>query len=253
MQTESETIYKPENIPLFEAIYGKNLISLGGLDAIDNMFSDLSIKGLKALDIGFGLGGMAFYLAKMYQMEIAGVEIHHWMVEYAESHIPKDLHSLLKFTIYNQAGDIPFEAGSFDLVYSKGVLNHVHNKDNLFNQINTMLKIDGLFVIADWIHLNPVRDNLSHLTRETKDSYTESLKKAGFIDVKFRDDSLVFLQYIKNLLENIALKKEFIEKCYGKEIFLTILHEHQKLIDEINHKNKFATRIIAKKNSKNYL
>ena len=29
--------YQPDNIPLYEAIYGKNLISLGSLAAIDNM------------------------------------------------------------------------------------------------------------------------------------------------------------------------------------------------------------------------
>lgn len=53
--------YHPDNITLFEAIYGKNLISLGGLAAIDNMFSDLDIRELKALDLGFGLGGVAFH------------------------------------------------------------------------------------------------------------------------------------------------------------------------------------------------
>ncbi len=66
--------YQPDSVPLFEAIYGKNLISLGGVAAIDNMFLDLNIRGLKALDLGFGLGGMAFYLAKNHQMRISGIE-----------------------------------------------------------------------------------------------------------------------------------------------------------------------------------
>jgi len=48
--------YQPDNIALFEAIYGKYLISLGGLPAIDNMFNDIEITGLKALDLGFGVG-----------------------------------------------------------------------------------------------------------------------------------------------------------------------------------------------------
>ena len=62
--------YQPDSVPLFEAIYGKNLISLGGEASIDSMFSDLNIKGLKSLDLGFGLGGVAFYLAEKYQMNI---------------------------------------------------------------------------------------------------------------------------------------------------------------------------------------
>jgi len=33
MQSTSDSIYTPENIPLDEALYGKHLISLGGLGA----------------------------------------------------------------------------------------------------------------------------------------------------------------------------------------------------------------------------
>jgi phosphoethanolamine N-methyltransferase len=98
--TESDP-YQPDNVPLYEAIYGKNLISLGGLAAIDNMFSDLNIRSLKALDIGFGIGGVAFYLAEKYKMKVTGIEIHPWMEEYARTHIPTSLLNSLKFHTYN--------------------------------------------------------------------------------------------------------------------------------------------------------
>ena len=51
--------YTPSNIPLFEAMYGENLISLGGTAAIENMFSGITLTDLHALDLGFGLGGAA--------------------------------------------------------------------------------------------------------------------------------------------------------------------------------------------------
>ncbi|HLB42453.1 MAG TPA: methyltransferase domain-containing protein [Gammaproteobacteria bacterium] len=249
MNQTSDPIYTPENVPLFEAIYGKHLISLGGLDAVDNMFSDIDLKGLKALDIGFGLGGVAFYLAKKYQIEVAGIEINNWMVEHAEAQTPRDITHLLKFTAYNEAGEIPFETASFDLVYSKGVLNHVRDKDGLFREINRVLKTDGLFVIADWIYLEAnVTDDSSPLVNETQETYSQVLEKTGFIDIDFRDDSQIFLGYVKKLLENITTHKEFIAKEFGKEIFTTIWNDHEKLIDEINHKRKFAVRIKAKKN-----
>jgi hypothetical protein len=53
--------YQLDNVPLFEAMYGENIISLGGVEAIDNLFFGLDINRLKALEIGFGLGGVAFY------------------------------------------------------------------------------------------------------------------------------------------------------------------------------------------------
>jgi ubiquinone/menaquinone biosynthesis C-methylase UbiE len=247
MQPTPDPIYRPENVPLFDAIYGKNLISLGGLDAIDNMFSDIDLRGLKVLDIGFGLGGVVFYLAKKYQIGIAGVEVHNWMANYAESHAPKDILHLLEFAIYNQAGDIPFKAASFDLVYSKGVLNHVRDKNHLFRQINKVLKTDRLFVIADWIYPDTTIDDSSPLVNETQGSYQQILEKTGFIDINFRDDSKVFLSYVKKLLENISARREYIENKFGKEIFSEIWHDHQKLIDDINRKCKFAIRIKARK------
>jgi phosphoethanolamine N-methyltransferase len=84
MSQQTDQIYDPGNVPLFEAIYGENLISLGRLDAMDNMFSDVDLRKLKVLNVGFDLGGVAFYLAKKYQIGIAGVEINDWMVDYAK-------------------------------------------------------------------------------------------------------------------------------------------------------------------------
>jgi len=219
-----------------------------GLGAIDNMFSDIHLKGLKVLDIGFGLGGVAFYLAKKYQIEIAGVEINNWMVEHAEKQTPKDIAHLLKFVTYNKAGEMPFKAASFDLAYSKGVLNHVRDKDSLFREINRVLKTNGLFVIADWIYTESnATDNSSPLVNETQETYRRVLEKTGFTDIDFRDDSKIFLGYVKKLLENISKRRLFIEKEFGAEIFSEIWQDHQKLIDDVNHHRKFATRIIAKK------
>lgn len=247
MQSASDDVYKPDNVPLYEALYGKNLISLGGLDAIDNMFSDINLKALKALDVGFGLGGVAFYLAKKYQIEVAGIEVRNWMVDYAKEHAPKEIAHLLKFTTYNQSREIPFTTASFDLVYGKGVLNHVRDKNVLFPEINRVLKTGGLFIVADWIYPETGIDESSLLVNESEKSYNQILENTGFKDIHFRNDSRVFLGYVKKLLENINARREFIEKEFGSEMFSTILKDHQKLISDIEHHGKFATRITAKK------
>ena len=226
----------------------KVLISLGGLDAIDNMFSDVNLRKLKALDIGFGLGGVAFYLAKKYQIEIAGVEINDWMVAYAKNHAPKDIAHLLKFSTYNQLGKIPFDSMSFDLVYSKGVLNHVREKGSLFIEIDRVLKTNGLFVIADWIYQDDKNvGDTSPLVNETQASYQKILEDSGFTDISFRNDTPIFINYVKKLLQQITTRREFIEKEFGVDIFSIIWQDHEKLIDEMNIKQKFATRIKAKK------
>lgn len=237
--------YQPDSVPLFEAIYGKNLISLGGIAAIDNMFSDLNIRELKALDIGFGLGGVAFHLAEKYQMDITGIEVHPWMVEYAKSHAPKNV--ALEFDIYNDKGELPYTPETFDLVYSKGVLNHVPDKESLFRQIHAILKPGGLCVIADWIFPHASSDSSAPLVCESRESYERVLTNAGFGEISFRDDSKLFVDYAKALLMNLTHHREFIEQKYGEELFSTLWKQHEELIDKIHRQQKFAARIVAKK------
>jgi len=52
----SNDVYTPENVPLFEAMYGPGLISLGGYEAIDQMVKDVGIKAKHLLDVGSGIG-----------------------------------------------------------------------------------------------------------------------------------------------------------------------------------------------------
>lgn len=245
--SSSDPIYTLENVPLFETLYGKNLISLGGFDAIDKMFSDLDLSELKLLDIGFGLGGAAFYLAEKFNIEISGVEVHDWMIQYAKEHAPKKISPLLNFQNYGKSGELLFKLASFDLVYSKGVLNHVRDKEKLFLEIHKVLKPEGLLVIYDWIYPEVNKDDSNPLVKETKKSYTQILEKTGFKDVRFRDDSLMFLDYVKNLLSNIASHQKFIEKKYSREIYSEVKDTHLKLIEDINHQRKFSVRIIAEK------
>ncbi len=241
--------YHPDNVPLYEAIYGKNLISLGGIAAIDNMFSDLNLNGLKALDIGFGLGGVAYHLVEKYKMEVAGIEIHPWMVQYANEHAPSSLSNSLEFHTYNSNGYLPYSPETFDLVYSKGVLNHVANKVSLFKQINTVLKPNGLFVIADWIFPKATTDSSAPLVCETKESYEQVLLDTGFSEISFRDDSKLFLNYAKKLLTRLSNNQVFIKQKYGEELFLIIRKQHEELIEKIQQHQKMATRIVAKKKS----
>lgn len=239
--------YQPDNVPLYEVIYGKNLISLGGTAAIDNMFLGLNFHELKALDIGFGLGGVAFYLAEKYKMKVSGIEMQAWMVAYATEHTPRNLLNALEFHTYNNNGSFPYNPESFDIVYSKGVLNHVADKFTLFKQVNAVLKPNGLFIIADWIFPNASTDHSTPLVCETKDSYTQVLLDTGFVDIHFRDDSKLFENYAKELLTKLSDNKFFIEQKYGEELFLMIQKQHEELIDKIQHHQKTATRIVAKK------
>lgn len=237
--------YRPESIPLFEALYGKHLISLGGTAAIENMFSGITLKGHKALDIGFGLGGVPYYLAEKYQMDVCGVEINPWMVKHATAHTPPSLKKQLHFACYDNDGNIPFEKNSFDIIYSKGVFNHIENKAPLFNQIVNRLNKQSILVIADWIDTEKKNSNTSPLTSETKASYQNTLIASGFKHIEFRDDNKQFETYVLNFLSNLETQKKVITHLYDDALFETIKNDHLKLLADIQAHIKIAVRITA--------
>ncbi len=133
------------------------------------------------------------------------------------------------------------------LVYSKGVLNHVRENGGLFREISRVLKTKRWFIIADWIYHDTRKvDDTSPLVNETQESYQKILEDSGFTNISFRNDTPIFISYVKKLLPQIMTRREFIEKEFGADIFSIIWRDHEKLIDEMNNKQKFATRIKAK-------
>lgn len=206
----SSDIYIPENVPIFEAIYGKGLISLGGNPAIDNLFKNLSLEGKHLLDIGSGIGGMAHYLAQRYNCHVTGLEVQPWMSEYALSKTPKEIASRTNFISYSGIEPIPLADNSIDIICSKGVLTNIENKRFLFNNIFRVLKPKGIFRVVDWLsspQKGPLKEKL-HLgdfsNKETQDTYTNFLKSAGFKKIQFDDVTKEYLTYIEDYHQRLS-------------------------------------------------
>ncbi len=186
--------YAPENMRNFSRrCMGAISFPWARLPAVDSMLSGLDADGSfaareprKALELGFGLGGAAFHLAQTRGLEIAGVEVHPWMVKYAQTHAPPDVANLLRFDVYDANGQIPFEAESFDLAYSKGVLEYVDEKVPLFRQVSSRLRADGMFVICDWVYPEGATATSDQTqVRETEQSYRSALDAAHFRAISF--------------------------------------------------------------------
>jgi len=201
----SDDTYIEKNVPLFEAIYGKGLISLGGYQAIDNMFQNVELKDKTILDIGSGIGGMAYHLAEKYHCHVVGLEVRQWMADYAMKNAPKPLKSNLKFISYTPDGPIPVSDQSIDICCSKGVLTNVENKLTLFQECHRILNNKGQLVLIDWLvpeTSGPKNERLrlgDMSFKETQSSYSQILEKAGFHQLQFIDKSQEYLKYVKQL------------------------------------------------------
>ena len=254
--TKTEEIYIKDNIPIFEAMYGKGLISLGGYPAVEQLLESLNIANKHLLDIGSGIGGIAHYCAERHNTSVTGLEIHSWMVDYSISTAPEELKSKLNFIVYAADGSIPLENNSIDLVISKGVLTNIKDKYALFCEIFRVLKPTGSISIIDWLLPSDQDKRKQEILptgepsyKETQNSYTSLLHECGFKNVEFVDLSNDYYGYASRLLAKLQSKKHRLEyeSIISSDLRLLMIESTTKLVKQIEGKKQYSMRIRASK------
>lgn len=194
-----EDEYHPKYCLQLEAAYGEGMMSDGGLLGIEHMFDQIPIKGKTALDIGSGLGGVAFYLAETHDMHVTGLDVNSWMISESIKRIPKRLKKKVSFVLSTSNGHWPLPSKNYDIIYSKGVFTHIEEKNEPFQECHRLLKDEGLFIICDWLSSEDQKwgKNIAKLVElenlvlfpVSENTYIELLKKNGFDVLSVRDDT----------------------------------------------------------------
>jgi cyclopropane-fatty-acyl-phospholipid synthase len=98
--------------------------------------------GDRVLDIGCGWGGMAFYLARNFDVQVTGISLAKSQVDYSRARAAElRLDDNIRFELC----DYRSAEGSFDAIVSIGMLEHVgkaHLAD-MFKAVDRLLKPDG--------------------------------------------------------------------------------------------------------------
>jgi ubiquinone/menaquinone biosynthesis C-methylase UbiE len=247
--------YTEDYCLFLEATYSKGMMSEGGTDAIDLMFSDINVQNKKLLDIGFGLGGAPFHLAEKHQTRVTGIELNPWMTEEARRRTPQHLKKLVDFVNYENPPHLPFPNDYFDLIYSKGVLTHVNDKLPLFKEIFRALKPGEIFLIDDWLSPTSKQwgaglqkmceiENLT-LYAFTEKEYIELLQKTGFSHIEIRDENLQYAKYNQDVIKHLNspdYSKKFIQR-FSKEAWKEAIECYQLIADSIKDNELLVRRI----------
>ncbi len=126
--------YSRTGILRYEKIFGHGYVSTGGHSTTEYLCSKLgdSLKpGVKVLDVGSGIGGAAFHLAKAYGAVVTGVDLSPEMIKIAQERA-EELHA--PSTVTSILGDVlthPFD-NLFGIVWSRDALMHIPDKPRLF-------------------------------------------------------------------------------------------------------------------------
>jgi len=223
--------YTSRGILRYEKMFGAGYVSTGGPSTTKEFVDLLNLKpGQKVLDIGCGIGGGDFYMAKKFGVAVLGLDLSENMVDIAmERAITEKLPSV-QFEVAD-ATKRPFPEGSFDVIYSRDTILHIVDKLALFKRFYSWLKPGGQLLISDyccgekpWTPQFQTYVTQRGYTLYTPAQYGKFIQEAGFCNVRAEDRTAQFIQVMKTELQRAeAIRHEFIEE-FSEEDYTAIVN-----------------------------
>ncbi len=221
-------IYEGPVGQLWEMLMGEE-IHVGGERETDIMAEKAGMNRKSiVLDVCSALGGPARHLARKYGCQVTGLDATGKMVNEAGVRTVRDrLSHLVRFKLGN-ALDMPFHAGTFDMVWGQDAWCYITDKERLIREAHRVLKTGGAIAFTDWIQTGKMADKeceelntfMAFPYMETLDGYEQILKDKGFNIVEKEDLSSGFALHChlyQNKLRD-ELKGTIISQ-YGKELY----------------------------------
>ncbi len=220
--------YAKEFTDLVESVYGSEFLSQGGSESVDRMFEQQVLEGKKLLDIGSGLGGVDFYLAQKYHVDIIGVDCVLRLVDDANKR--KATHKLIGDVtfVYQEIDNLvyPYADNTFDIVFSKESLLHVADKNSLLKELFRVLKPGGQLIVLDWLvdahELGPnIKEMMEidglDLKMATSQEYETYLHDAGFTHTALSLMNDHYIRYTHDNIEKIKSQQTDFIKLFGEK------------------------------------
>ncbi|XP_069550606.1 phosphoethanolamine methyltransferase [Brachyistius frenatus] len=233
--------YTRHGILRYEKMFGAGYVSTGGPSTTKEFVDLLNLKPRqKVLDIGCGIGGGDFYMAKTFGVEVLGLDLSENMVDIAmERAITEELPSV-QFEVAD-ATKRTFPEGSFDVIYSRDTILHIDDKQALFKRFHSWLKPGGQLLISDyccgekpWTPAFEAYVKQRGYRLYTPSQYGKLIQEAGLCNVRAEDRTAQFTQVIQTELQRTeAIKAEFIEE-FSKEDYFAIVNGWKEKLERSN-------------------
>ena len=204
--------YTELSILRYEAIFGHNYISPGGENIADEFINTLDLReGLSVLDIGCGLGGPAFRMARKSGVHVHGIDLSANMIRIAKTRLKEEnLNNLISFSQANCLELQAFE--EYHVIHSRDVFLHISDKNRLFEVIRRILVSGGQLGFSDYClgATKPSPEFKGYLQERNYsllnvEDYTTLLKKAGFTNIIGKDKTLLFIKILEKELNNLEM------------------------------------------------
>lgn len=215
--------YTRKGILMYEAIFGRTYVSVGGEETTKEFTSQLGLTpNMKVLDVGCGTGGSAFYLARHYGVDVHGVDLATNMIAIAQdyrSEIEAGVKHRVQFYV-EDATTMSYPKEFYDVVYSRDTILHIEDKEDLIRKFLFTLKPGGKLMISDYCcgdqeHSKRFKDYVAERGYKlyTVKGYGEIIEKAGFRNVVAANMTGRMVEIMNMELDKFAtVRDKFVEE-----------------------------------------
>jgi len=185
-------------------------------------------EGETVLDLGSGAGLDCFLAAKKVgeKGRVVGVDMTPEMIDKARENAKKGRYGNVEFRLA-EIENLPVADGTADVVISNCVINLSTNKKRVFEETFRALKPGGRLMVSDIVLLralpevirNSVKSYIGCLSGAImKDDYIETIRQAGFEEVKIIQETRFPIKYMSNdptakaVLRNSDISLENVEE-----------------------------------------
>ncbi len=184
-----------------------------------------NLEGKDILCIGCGTGEECAHLKSLGANRVVGIDISEGMIKQAKKAFPE-----IEFFVMDME-KLDFVDSTFDFVYSSLTFHYVQSWINLLNEINRVLKIDGLLQFST---THPLLDNAC----KNKDE-NETSRIIGYRKNKLSKTIEIFGDYFNNEIRSDSWSTDFTISFFARPI--------SQMTDELKETNFQIERIVEPK------
>jgi len=192
-------------------IAGVDEFHVRGAEVSQELASRIKLDNSKVLDVGCGIGGPARMLADDYNCQVTGIDLSHEYIRTA-----KGLSALVGLQdktdyIWSNALDLPFENGSFDVVWTQHVQMNIRHKLKFYSEIERVLSEQGTLIYYDIFKTEsgevnfpvPWADYASASFLGTTENMDDILERLCFKNLLTSDETDKGTRFLQDLFANL--------------------------------------------------
>lgn len=214
-----ENEYYDNMVTMLELIWGTGYMAPGGPGNVAKLLHGLETTDKRVLDVGCGIGGPAFEMARSFGARVTGIDLEAPLIERASAAARKHgLQDQCKFETV-EAGPLSFPDQSFDIVLSSGAITQTSDTTSLLDECHRVLVPGGHLTSYEWVRSErDYSDDMLYwfkieglsYTLDTLDTFADLFRAAGFSDVNTTDASVWYREEVRR--EYDLIKGDLFER-----------------------------------------